>query len=163
MKLIIAMLTLMVTAFVATAADPVRWTNAEKALGLATDSNEFRTIVAAYGSFTRSQSGKSEFIRFKASGIAFQTEKGRVVELQLQLAPGKEINDAGYSEELPKDIEAAKRSQDDAIRIFGHPLRDVRDGYRKLTYLIGENIMTLHYGPSLDYVTLTNKPTSFQH
>ena len=149
----------MVTAFTAMAADQAHWTNAVKALGLATDSNEFRTIVASFGSISRSQSGKSELIGYKASGIAFKTEGGRVVEVQLQIAPGKAIGDVGYSGELPKNVKSVKGSPDDAIRILGPPLNDVKNGYRKLTYLLSENIMTLHYGPQLDYVTFTSKQT----
>lgn len=141
MKPIIALLTLMAAAVAAIAADQVHWTNAVKVLGCSTDSDEFREITAAYGIPTRSQSGSSEEIGFNAVGIAFKTEAGRVVEVQLQIAPGKAIGDAGYSGGLPKNVEYAGSSPDDAVRILGEPLSDVKSEYRKLTYLIRSHLI----------------------
>jgi hypothetical protein len=54
---------------------------------------------------------------------------------------------------------AAKNSPDHAIRLFGPPLNVVVKGYRKMTYVIGEKLMALYYGPHLDFVIFTNKQT----
>lgn len=157
--IVTTLLLLMVTLLTATASEEDSWTNAVKALGLATDSNEYLTITASYGHSFRSHSGKSETLNFEASGITFRSESGRVVEVEFQIAPGKAISDVPYSGKIPKDVMAAKNSPDHAIRMFGPPLNDLVKGYRKLTYLIGEKLMTLYYGPQLDFVKFTNKPT----
>ncbi|NJL70635.1 MAG: hypothetical protein HC888_02955, partial [Candidatus Competibacteraceae bacterium] len=104
-----ALLLLMVAVFASTASGNVPWTNVVKAIGLATDSNEFRAIAASLGHSLRSQSGKCETLDFEASGIAFKSEGGQVVEVELQLAPGKAIPDVGYNRRASHKRDGRKR------------------------------------------------------
>jgi hypothetical protein len=128
---VVAMLSLMALSVAAESPTDGSWTDAVKALGLSLDSNDYRNIVRRYGDATRSQSEQREIVKFKIAS----------------------------SGELPNGVIAARSSPEDAIRVLGLPLSETRNGggYRKLRYSVGDFLMTLYYGPQLDFVTFTKK------
>ncbi len=135
------------------------WTVAAKLLGMEANTEVFDKASAVYGSATLIQTGDQKTLDFEAAGIALRFVRGRVAEVEFQIAPGKAIRDTAYKGTLPDGVLAARISPDQALKVLGEPSSESTGGYKKLTYVLPECLMALCCGPQLDYVILTKKQT----
>ena len=159
MATIVAFLLLAATAWGTSPAEDGSWVTINRLVGMATGSRGYREATNSFGTPTSQHEGDVETYNFHAYGISVRVRGGYVVAVEIRLAPGKAIKDVRYTGGIPKRLLDASGSPEYAIRILGRPLHDESHGYRRLTYPTNGMLMTLYYGPQLDFIVITKELT----
>jgi len=133
------------------------WIESVSVLGTYIDSEEFKTITKKYGPMSCNTSTRKTILDFELNGITFIALDGKVIEMLLQIAPGKKIKDVPFPGKLPENIYESRESAEKAIQLLGKPIFDSNQGYRQLTYIIDNLCVILYYGPALDYISIKTK------
>jgi hypothetical protein len=133
------------------------WMDPANVLGTRIDSREFKTITKKYGPMSCDTSSRKTVLDFELNGITFIALDDKIIEVLLQIAPGKKIKDIPFPGILPENIYESSESAEKAIQLLGKPVFDSNQGYRQLTYIIDNLCVILYYGPALDYISIKSK------
>ena len=132
------------------------WSYFSSMVGRKIDAKRLSPLFEKYGSpAIVNVSGSAFTWDLERGGISIKCADQHVIEIILQIAPGKRISDVTYSGSLPDKVIECRVSPEKAIEILGKPQKDITHGYRQLTYSLEGVLMTLYYGPSLDFVSFS--------